>query len=270
MSTPPNVCRLSQVKMCGCFVANSRMARVSGALPGKWPAPTWLRLRRPLVGKVAVEVVEVVAEEVRIGDAPAVEIGDEALGIELVEGARVLGQARHHHRRIDRLAVVAAKLHQLAVGALLCACSPSCRRRRCRRTPSRRGPCWRGRSPGSSGRSGPSSAPPRRRRARCAGRCRRATPRRHRPCAAAAACRLAVVLAAMDVRARPRRWRARRSSRRPRRRACCRRSRSAGRASSGLRPIVSERDVASLGARPERRDAHEVRVLAGPGGELVE
>ena len=78
-----------------------------------------LRLRRPAVGEVAVEVVEVVGEEVGVRDAPAVEVDDAALGIELVEGALVLRQARHHHRRVEGQAVLAAQLHQLAIGARL-------------------------------------------------------------------------------------------------------------------------------------------------------
>ncbi len=76
-----------------------------------------LRLGRPAIGEVAVEVVQVVGEEEGVRDAPAVEVDDAALGIELVEGALVLRQARHHHRRIEGQAVLAAKLHQLAIGA---------------------------------------------------------------------------------------------------------------------------------------------------------
>ena len=75
-----------------------------------------LRLRRPLVGEVAVEVVEVVGEEVGVGNAPAVEVDDAPLGIELVVRAFVLRAARHHHGRVQRLAVLAAQLHQLAIG----------------------------------------------------------------------------------------------------------------------------------------------------------
>jgi hypothetical protein len=49
------------------------------------------------------------------GIAAPVEVGDAAFGKELVERAFVLGQARHHHRRHQRLAVVAAQFHQFAV-----------------------------------------------------------------------------------------------------------------------------------------------------------
>ena len=74
-----------------------------------------LRFGRPLVGEIAVEVVLVVGEEVGRRDRAAVEVGDLAFGVELVVGAGVLGLARHHHRRVQRRAVVAAQLDEFTV-----------------------------------------------------------------------------------------------------------------------------------------------------------
>ena len=78
-----------------------------------------LRLRCPEIREVAVEVVAVVAHEVGVGDAATVPVGNVAFGVELVEGAGVFGHARRHHRRLDYLAVLVAKLHQFTVRVFL-------------------------------------------------------------------------------------------------------------------------------------------------------
>ena len=115
----------------------ARLRRAARVVPGA----DLLGIRRPLVREVAVEVVEVVAEKERIGDAPAVEVGDAALGIELVVRSRVLRLARHHHRGVEQRAVLAAKLHELAVGALLAHVADHAVAVDVGRLPVRRGPC---------------------------------------------------------------------------------------------------------------------------------
>ncbi len=76
-----------------------------------------LVLRRPRIREVAVEVVLVVGEEIRVRNAAAVEIDDAPLGIELVVRRRILGKARHHDARVfgelDELAVVAHLAHEV-------------------------------------------------------------------------------------------------------------------------------------------------------------
>ena len=101
------------VRVLGCKVEHGACFRCTA---GVGAGAGLLRLWGPGVREVAVEVVGVVAQEVRLGNGAAVEIGNAPFGIELEVRANVLRQARHHHRGHQRRAVVAAQFNQFTVG----------------------------------------------------------------------------------------------------------------------------------------------------------
>ena len=96
------------------FHDRARLGRAARIMP----RADLLLLRRPRVREIPVEVVQVVGEEEGRRNRPAVEVGDAPLGIEPEIGTRVLGHARAHHRRIEALSRIVADLHQLAVRVL--------------------------------------------------------------------------------------------------------------------------------------------------------
>ena len=77
---------------------------------GKVPGSNLLRLGLPLMCEVAIEIVQVVRQEMRVGNALAIEIDDVPFRVELVEGAGIFGQARHHDWRAQWQAIVTAQL----------------------------------------------------------------------------------------------------------------------------------------------------------------
>ncbi len=100
------------VRMAGRkFQDRARLRRASGKVSGA----ILLRLGGPGVREIAIEVVEIVRQEIGAGDSPAIEIDDAPFGIEFEVGARVFGHARTHHRRVERRAVLVAELHEFAV-----------------------------------------------------------------------------------------------------------------------------------------------------------
>ena len=93
----------------------ARLARAAREMPGA----LLLVLGLPAVREIAVEVVQVVAQEVRVRNPLPVEIDDMPFRVQLVERTRVLGQAGHHDRRAQSHAVCAAQFHELAQRVLL-------------------------------------------------------------------------------------------------------------------------------------------------------
>ena len=115
---PPKGVQVEPRKDVGVLDSKVHHGTCLRCTPGVMPSAALLRLGLPLVGKVTVEVVQVVRQKVRVGDAMAVKVDNMPLWVQLVKRAFIFRLAWHHDRGHEGNTCVIAEFSQLSLRVL--------------------------------------------------------------------------------------------------------------------------------------------------------